>query len=327
MKIAFFDTKDYDKIWFEKMAPIYGYDLVFYETRCTEDTAILASGCDAVCVFVNCELTKRTVDKLYEMGIKAILLRCAGYDNVDIEACKGKIPVLRVPSYSPTAVAEYAAALFLTLNRKIHKAYTRTREFNFKISGLMGITLRGKTAGVVGTGKIGKIMVEILKGFGMEILAYDLYPDPSLDVEYTTLDDLLRRSDVVTLHCPLTNDSKYIINKNSISKMKDGVILVNTSRGALVDTAALIDALRENKFRGVALDVYEEEDKYFFEDRSSDIITDDELIKLMAFPNVLVTSHQAFFTEESLEAIAKTTCENLKAVEEGLPLENEVVSK
>ncbi len=186
MKIAFFDTKDYDRIWFEKLAPEYGYEFVFYDTRCTEDTAILASGCDAVCAFVNCDLKKRQLISLYEMGIKAILLRCAGYDNVDLDACKGRIPVLRVPSYSPTAVAEYAAALFLTLNRKIHKAYTRTREFNFKISGLMGVTLRGKTAGVIGTGKIGKIMIEILKGFGMEYLAYDLYPDTSLDVEYTT---------------------------------------------------------------------------------------------------------------------------------------------
>lgn len=327
MKIAFFDTKDYDRIWFEKLAPEYGYEISFFDTRCTEDTAILANGCDAVCVFVNCVLNKKTVDKLYDMGIKAILLRCAGYDNVDLEACKDRIPVLRVPSYSPTAVAEYAAALFLALNRKIHKAYTRTREFNFKISGLMGVTLRGKTAGVVGTGKIGKIMIEILKGFGMNILAYDLYPDTSLDVEYTTIDDLLKRSDVITLHCPLTDDSRYIINKNSISKMKDGVILVNTSRGALVDTAALIDGLRANKFRGVALDVYEEEDEYFFEDRSSDIINDDELIKLMSFPNVLITSHQAFFTEESLEAIALVTCENLKCVEEGKELENEVTAK
>ncbi len=327
MKIAFFDTKDYDKIWFEKLAPEYGYEFVFYDTRCTADTAILANGCDAVCVFVNCELNKNTIDKLCDMGIKDILLRCAGYDNVDIDACKGRLPILRVPSYSPTAVAEYAAALFLTLNRKIHKAYTRTREFNFKISGLMGVTLRGKTAGVVGTGKIGKVMIEILKGFGMNILAYDLYPDTTLDIEYTNIDDLFKRSDVITLHCPLTDDSRYIINKNSISKMKDGVILVNTSRGALVDTAALIDGLRANKFRGVALDVYEEEDEYFFEDRSSDIINDDELIKLMAFPNVLITSHQAFFTDESLEAIANVTCENFKNVIEGKELENEVTSK
>ena len=325
MRIAFFDTKDYDRQWFEKMTPKYGYEFSFFETRCTENTVILANGHDAVCVFVNDELNKNVIDKLYEMGIKAILLRCAGYDNVDLEACSGRIPVLRVPSYSPTAVAEYAAALFLTLNRKIHKAYTRTREFNFKISGLMGVTLRGKTAGVVGTGKIGKIMIEILKGFGMEILAYDLYPDTSLDVEYTTIDDLFKRSDVITFHCPLTDDSRYIVNKNSISKMKDGVILVNTSRGALVDTSALIDGLKKNKFRGVALDVYEEEEDYFFEDRSGDIINDDELVKLMSFPNVLITSHQAFFTEESLDAIAEVTCENLKSLVEGKELVNEVV--
>jgi len=327
MKIAFFDTKDYDKVWFEKLAPQYGYEITYYETRFNEDTVVLANGFDAICIFVNDSINKKTADKLYEMGVKTILLRCAGYDNVDLKACKDKLTILTVPSYSPTAVAEYAAAMLLTLNRKVHKAYTRTREHNFKISGLMGVTLRGKIAGVIGTGKIGKIMVEILKGFGMHVLAYDLFPDPNLDVEYTTIDDLLKRSDVVSLHCPLTDDSRYIINKNSISKMKDGVILVNTSRGALVDAVALIDGLKNNKFRGVALDVYEEEREYFFEDRSSDIITDDLLIRLMSFPNVIVSSHQAFFTEESMEAIATVTCENLKAFIEGKALDNEVSAK
>ncbi|MCI8342345.1 MAG: 2-hydroxyacid dehydrogenase [Firmicutes bacterium] len=324
MKIAFYDTKDYDRIWFEPMAKEMGYDIVFYESRFLADTAILANGCDAACLFVNDVIDEKAINMLYDMGVKVILLRCAGYDNIDLKACEGKITVLRVPSYSPTAVAEYAAALLLTLNRKIHKAYTRTREFNFKISGLMGITLRGKTAGVIGTGKIGRIMVEILKGFGMNVLAYDLYPDTSLDVQYVALDELLKNSDVISLHCPLSPDTQYIINKNSISKMKDNVILVNTSRGALVDTQALIDGLRANKFMGVALDVYEEEDEYFFEDRSNDIIKDDELIKLMAYPNVLITSHQAFFTQESLESIANVSLNNLKAFEEGAPLENEV---
>ncbi len=324
MKIAFYDTKDYDKLWFEPLAKEYGYDVVFYESRFVSDTAILANGCDAACLFVNDVIDEKSINMLYDMGVKVILLRCAGYDNIDLKACEGKITVLRVPSYSPTAVAEYAAAMMLTLNRKIHKAYTRTREFNFKISGLMGITLRGKVAGVIGTGKIGKVMIEILKGFGMQILAFDPYPDTSLDVEYVALDELLKRSDVITLHCPLSPDTRYIINKNSISKMKDGVILVNTSRGGLVDTQALIDGLRAGKFMGVALDVYEEEDEYFFEDRSNDIIQDNELIKLMAYPNVLITSHQAFFTSEALEAIARTTLENLKAFEEGRPLENEV---
>ena len=322
MKIAFYDTKDYDRIWFEPLAKEFGYEIVFYESRFIADTAILANGCDAVCLFVNDVIDETAINMLYDMGV--ILLRCAGYDNIDLKACEGKITVMRVPSYSPTAVAEYAAALLLTLNRKTHKAYTRTREFNFKISGLMGITLRGKTAGVIGTGKIGRIMIEILKGFGMNVLAYDPFPDTSLDVEYVALDDLLKSSDVISLHCPLSSDTQYIINKNSISKMKKNVILINTSRGGLVDTQALNDGLRENKFLGVALDVYEEEDEYFFEDRSNDIIKDDELIKLMAYPNVLITSHQAFFTDESLEAIASVSLNNLKAYEEGAPLENEL---
>jgi Lactate dehydrogenase and related dehydrogenases len=324
MKIAFYDTKEYDKVWFEKLAVEYGYEIIFYESRFVADTAILANGCDAVCLFVNDVIEEKSINMLCDMGVKTILLRCAGYDNIDLKACEGKITVMRVPSYSPTAVAEYAIALFLTLNRKIHKAYTRTREFNFKISGLTGITLRGKTAGVIGTGKIGKIMIEILSGFGMNVLAYDPYPDTSLNVEYVTIDELLKNSDMITLHCPLSPDTRYIINKNSISKMKDGVFLVNTSRGGLVDTQALNDGLRSNKFMGVALDVYEEEDEYFFEDRSNDIIKDDELIKLMAYPNVIITSHQAFFTHESLEAIARVSLDNLKAFVDGAPLENEV---
>ena len=208
MKIAFYDTKDYDRIWFEPLAKEFGYEIVFYESRFIADTAILANGCDAVCLFVNDVIDETAINMLYDMGVKVILLRCAGYDNIDLKACEGKITVMRVPSYSPTAVAEYAAALLLTLNRKTHKAYTRTREFNFKISGLMGITLRGKTAGVIGTGKIGRIMIEILKGFGMNVLAYDPFPDTSLDVEYVALDDLLKSSDVISLHCPLSSDTQ-----------------------------------------------------------------------------------------------------------------------
>jgi D-lactate dehydrogenase len=325
MKIAFYDTKDYDRIYFEKLAPQYGFELKFFETRFIPGTETLATGCDAVCLFVNDIINRETIEKLADIGIKVILMRCAGYDNIDLKACKDfGISVFRVPSYSPTAVAEYAAALLLTLNRKIHKAYVRTKEFNFKISGLMGITLRGKTIGIIGTGKIGKVMIEIVKGLGMNILAYDLFPDPNLDVNYVSLDELLKKSDVISLHVPLSPDSKYIINKNSISKMKDGVILINTSRGALIDTEALIAGLKANKFRGVALDVYEEEDEYFFEDRSLDIIKDEDLIKLVTYPNVIVTSHQAFFTEESLQAIAETTCENLKCFEEGGTCENEI---
>jgi len=324
MKIAFYDTKEYDKLWFEKLSKDYNCEILFFENKFVAETAILASGCDAVCLFVNDIIDEKAINVLYDLGIKTILLRCAGYDNVDLKAVKDKITVLRVPSYSPEAVAEYAMALLLTLNRKTHKAYTRTREFNFKISGLMGVTLKGKTAGVIGTGKIGRIMIEILKGFGMNILAYDPFPDTSLDINYVGFDELVKKSDVISLHCPLNADTKYIINKNTISKMKDGVILINTSRGGLVDTQALNTGLQEKKFRGVALDVYEEEEDYFFEDRSDDIITDTELIKLMSYPNVLITSHQAFFTEESLEAIARTSFENLKAAMEGAPLENEI---
>lgn len=324
MKIAFYDTKPYDKTWFEEVAKNYDYDVNFFESRLRLDTVILSKGYDAVCGFVNDDINKEVIDALYDLGIRVLLLRCAGYDNIDLKAAYGKICVLRVPSYSPTAVAEFAATLMLSVNRKVHKAYARTREFNFSLNGLMGVTLRGKTAGVVGTGKIGKLMIEILKGFGMKVIAFDVYPDTTSDIDYVTLDELMREADVISLHCPLTPETKYIINKNSISRMKDGVILVNTSRGALVDTAALIDGLKENKFTGVGLDVYEEEDAYFFEDKSNEIIESDELIKLLTYPNVIMTSHQAFFTHEAMKAIAETTLENLKAFEEGEELVNEV---
>ena len=233
--------------------------------------------------------------------------------------------MLRVPSYSPEAVAEYAMGLLLTVNRQIHRAYVRTRDFNYNINGLMGIDLVGKTAGVIGTGKIGQMMIDILKGFKMRILAYDPYPAKDLDVEYVDLDRLFRESDVISLHCPLTKDTKHIINKHSIAKMKDGVILVNTSRGGLINTADLIDGLMKRKFTGVGLDVYEEEDAYFFEDKSNDIITDEDLIRLTSFRNVVLTSHQAFFTKDAMEAIARITMENAKAVEEGTELKNQVL--
>ena len=325
MKIAFYDTKPYDKQWFEPLAKEYGYGIEFFEGKLKEQTAVLAKGCDGVCIFVNDVLNKEVADILCENGVKVILLRCAGYDNVDLKGLDGRIPVLRVPGYSPAAVAEHSAGLLLAANRKLHRAYSRTREFNFSIHGLMGFNLRGKTAGVIGTGKIGKYMIEILKGFGMEVLAYDPYPDTQADISYVPLEKIFQVSDVITLHCPLTKDTRYMINKNSISRMKDGVILINTSRGALVDTEALIDGLKSKKFAGVGLDVYEEEDEYFFEDRSNEIINDDTLIKLVAYPNVIVTSHLAFFTTEAMEAIATTTLENLKAFEEGKKLDNQVI--
>jgi len=327
LKIAFYDTKDYDRVWFEKLLPEYGYEVLFLESRLNEKTAVLAKGCEAVCLFVNDELNKETVDSLFSIGVKVVLMRCAGYDKVDLKACKDKLTVYRVPSYSPTAVAEYTLAMALSVNRKMHRAYARTRDFNFKINGLMGTTLKGRTVGIVGTGKIGKEAARVFSGIGMKVIGYDMYPDEKSGIEYVGLNELFEKSDVISLHCPLTDESKYMINKDTIKKMKDDAILVNTSRGGLIDTTALIDALEKHKFRGVALDVYEEEEDYFFEDKSDEIIKSDELVKLLSFPNVLVTGHQAFFTEESLQAIAEITLNNLKAYENGDKAYNAVVYK
>lgn len=324
MRIAFYDTKPYDKIWFKPMSEKMGFTIKFHEVKLSEDTVMLAKNCDAVCIFVNDDASKNVITQLYELGVKTILLRCAGYNNVDFKEAYGKIHVLRVPSYSPEAVAEYTMALILTINRQIHRAYARTRDFNFNINGLMGVDLHDKTVGVIGTGKIGQMTIDILKGFKMNILAYDLYPNPNLDVKYVNLDQLLMESDVITLHCPLTKETKHIINKESISKMKDNVILVNTSRGALIKTSDLIDGLNNHKFLGVGLDVYEEEDDYFFEDKSNEIIADDDLVRLSTYPNVIITSHQAFFTREAMEAIATVTLNNAKVVENNEHYENEI---
>lgn len=324
MKIAFYNTKPYEKKWFDQLAEKYGYEINFFDSRLKKDTAILAKGYDAVCAFANDIVDEEVINLLYDEGIRVMAMRCAGYDNVDMKAAYGKIVILRVPDYSPTAIAEHAAALMLSVNRNIHKAYTRTREFNFNINGFMGINLRGRTAGVIGTGKIGKVMVEILKGFGMKIKAYDVYPDKNLDVNYVSLDEIIRTSDVITLHCPLTSETRHMINRDTIAKMKDGVILVNTSRGALIDTHALIEGLKNKKFMGVGLDVYEEEEEYFFQDKSNDIIKDDDLIKLVSFPNVLLTSHQAYFTSEAMKAIVEVTLDNLKAYENHAELKNEL---
>lgn len=326
MKIMFYDTKPYDKIWFQPLGEEMGYKIKFQEVKLNEDTAILAKNYDAVCIFVNDDAGKETIKALKELGVGTILLRCAGFNNVDLKAAKeADIKVLRVPSYSPEAVAEYAMGLLLTVNRNIHRAYVRTRDFNYNINGLMGIDLVGKTAGVIGTGKIGQMMIDILKGFKMHILAYDPYPVKGLDAEYVDLDRLFRESDVISLHCPLTQDTRHIINKKNIEKMKNGVLLVNTSRGGLINTGDLIEALMTRKFAGVGLDVYEEEDEYFFEDKSNDIITDEDLIRLTSFRNVILTSHQAFFTRDAMEAIAKVTMENARAVEEGAELKNQVI--
>ena len=326
MKIMFYDSKPYDKIWFQPMGENMGFKLKFQEVKLNEDTAILARNYDAVCIFVNDDANQAAIQVLKEVGVRTILLRCSGFNNVDLKAAQNAgIQVLRVPSYSPEAVAEYAMGLLLAVNRQIHRAYVRTRDFNYNINGLMGIDLVGKTAGVIGTGKIGQMMIDILKGFKMRILAYDPYPVDGLGVEYVDLDRLFEQSDVISLHCPLTKDSRHIINKKSISKMKDGVILVNTSRGALIHTPDLIDALMERKFTGVGLDVYEEEDEYFFEDKSNEIIQDEDLIRLTSFRNVVLTSHQAFFTKDAMEAIARVTLENAKEVEEGRELTNLVL--
>lgn len=322
MRIAFFSTKPYDKIWFEPMGKDYGYEIHFIELPFNEDTVFLAKDHDAVCIFVNDHVNAAMIDQLCGMGVKALLLRSAGFNHVDIRAAKGRLPVLRVPSYSPEAVAEYAMAMILTVTRYTHKAYNRTRDFNMNINGFMGTDLNHKVAGVVGTGKIGQAMIRICKGFDMQVLAYDPYPNPDLNVQYVSFEELTEKADFISLHCPLTESTKHMINRESIARMKDGVCLVNTSRGGLVDTEALIEALKDGKFAGVGLDVYEEEEGLFFEDRSADIMQDDDLARLTTFPNVLITSHMGFFTVEAMQAIAAETLENAYALEHGLALKN-----
>ncbi|MDD6491657.1 MAG: 2-hydroxyacid dehydrogenase [Firmicutes bacterium] len=324
MKIAFYGTKPYDKIWFEPMGKEYGFDIHFIEAACNRETIFMAKGYDAICIFVNDYVDAWMINELYEMNVKAILLRSAGFNNVDVKAAEDKIVVLRVPSYSPEAVAEFSMALLLTVNRMTHRAYNRTREFNMSLNGLMGMDLYERTAGVIGTGKIGQAMIRILNGFQMHVLCYDPYPVEGLEAEYVSLEELFKNSDVISLHCPLTSETRHLINSDAITAMKQGVYLINTSRGSLIDTEALIAGMLEGKFGGVGLDVYEEEEGVFYEDRSNDIITDDNLARLMTFPNVVVTSHMGFFTREAMQAIALTTLENAYALENGLPLVNRV---
>ena len=310
MKVAFFDTKPYDRPGFDHYAAGTGLEIKYFETHLNEDTVSLAAGFDAVCVFVNDIVNANVVEKLHALGVKAIALRCAGFNNVDTRACFGKIHVFRVPAYSPYAVAEHAMALLQTLNRSIHKAYNRTREFNFSLHGLTGFDLHGKTVGIIGTGKIGRIFADICKGFGMHILAYDKFPGDN-GLTYVELDELFRKSDIISLHCPLTEDTHHIINDDSVEMMKPGVIIVNTSRGGLVDTESLINGIKVGIIGGACLDVYEEEGDLFYEDFSGHVIQDDKLVRLIAMPNVIVTSHQAFLTKEALENIAATTVDNL----------------
>ena len=324
MKVAFFDTKSYDVPGFDHYAADSGLEIKYFETRLNEDTASLAAGYDAVCVFVNDTVSAPVVDKLCQLGVKVLALRCAGFNNVDIRAASGKLPVYRVPAYSPYAVAEHAMALLLTINRRTHKAYIRTRDFNFSLQGLAGFDLYGKTVGVIGTGKIGRVFADICKGFGMNILAYDKFPAADSGLNYVELPELFAKSDIISLHCPLTDETRHIINADSIAQMKKGVTIINTSRGALVNTEDLITGIKDRKVGAACLDVYEEEAGYFFEDRSSRIIRDDVLARLLTFPNVLLTSHQAFLTHEALENIARTTLENLQEFREGKPLSNSI---
>ena len=328
MRIAFFSTHRFDRQFFDAANRVTHHDIDYLEPRLVSATASLAAGAPAVCAFVNDTLDEATLRHLASGGTKMIALRSAGFNNVDLAAARTLgLTVARVPAYSPHSVAEHAVALILTLNRKIHRAYIRVRDGNFSLEGLLGFDLHTRTAGVVGTGKIGAIVAKILSGFGCRILAYDIAQNPecvALGARYVTLDELWAQSDIVTLHAPLTSKTRYMIDAATIAKMKPGVMIVNTSRGALVDTFALIEGLKSGKVGYVGLDVYEEEEQLFFQDLSSHVITDDVFARLLTFPNVLVTAHQAFFTSEALAVISETTLRNVTAFERGERIGNEV---
>jgi len=323
-KIAFFGAKPYDIASFDKVNEKYNYDIRYYRGHLNPNNVVLTQDTDAVCIFVNDTADAAVIDAMVDNGVKLLALRCAGFNNVE-----GKLPVVRVPAYSPYAVAEYSLALMLSLNRKIHRAYWRTRDGNFSLNGLMGFDMHGKTTGIIGTGKIARILIRLLKGFGMRILAYDLYPDMKFageeGISYVSLDELYRESDIISLHCPLTDQTKYMIDKDSIDKMKEGVMIINTGRGQLINTNDLIEGLKEKKIAAAGLDVYEEEGEYFYEDKSDKIIDDDVLARLLSFNNVIVTSHQAFFTKEALHNIAETTLQNIEDFRCHRPLVNEVI--
>ncbi|MBO5312619.1 MAG: 2-hydroxyacid dehydrogenase [Clostridia bacterium] len=331
MKIAFFDTKSYDKSSFDPLATQNGIEIKYFETKLSEDTVDLCAGYDGVCVFVNDTITSTVIDRLCQLGVKVIALRCAGFNNVDIKHAQGKIPVVRVPAYSPYAVAEHAMALLLTSIRRTHKSYIRTRDFNFSLSGLTGFDLYGKTVGVVGTGKIGRVFINICRGFGMRVLAYDKFPSHEIEdgewVKYVELSTLFENSDIISLHCPLTEETYHMIDEGALDRCKKGVVLVNTSRGALVDAEALLAGIKSRKVGAACLDVYEEESEFFFEDYSGHILEDDTLARLISMPNVIVSSHQAFLTEEALSNIAETTVSNILEILNGIPCKNEIISK
>ncbi len=319
MKLAFFDAKQYDKPSFDQYAAQAAIWVKYFETKLNEDTVDLAHGYDAVCVFVNDTVNAAVIDRLCELGVKTVALRCAGFNNVDMKYACGKLHIVHVPAYSPYAVAEHAMALLLTSIRRIHKAYIRSRDFNFSLTGLTGFDLHGKTVGVIGTGRIGRVFIDICRGFGMKVLAYDKYPFAGLDngdtVRYVSLDELFAASDIISLHCPLTDDTYHIIDEAALAACKRGVVLINTSRGALVDAEALLAGIKSRQVGAACLDVYEEESDLFFEDNSGHILEDDTLARLISMPNVIVSSHQAFLTAEALENIAETTVSNLVSLE------------
>lgn len=327
-RIAFFSAKPYDAASFDRANRDFGFDIRYLETPLNAESAVLARGAPAVCAFVNDSVGADVLGRLAESGVGLVALRSAGFNNVDLGAADGLVKIARVPAYSPHAVAEHTLALMLTLNRKTHKAYSRTRDGNFALHGLMGFDMNGKTAGIIGTGKIAKILAATLRAMGMEILAYDIFPDKKFaerhGVKYVALDELYAKSDIISLHCPLTKDTLHMIDAAAISKMKDGVMIINTSRGKLIDTRALIGGLKGKKIGSAGLDVYEEEGAYFYEDLSDRVMDDDTLARLLSFSNVVVTSHQAFFTREALDNIAQTTLQNVRDFLDKKPLANEV---
>jgi len=328
MKIAFFSTKSYDKEYFDSSNKEFQHSISYFEPSLNNETTTLAIGNDAVCVFVNDKLDANVIEKLKEIGVKLIALRCAGFNNVDLEAAnRVGIKVVRVPAYSPHAVAEHAMALILTLNRKTHKAYNRVRDGNFSLENLTGFELNGKTVGVIGTGKIGATFAGIMQGFGCQVVAYDPFPNIELEskgVKFVKLEELFTKSDIISLHCPLTPETKHIVNEIALAKMKPTAMIVNTGRGALIDTKAIIQALKKKQIGYLALDVYEYEDKLFFKDLSETMIEDELIIRLLTFPNVLITAHQAFLTDNALNQIAETTLENISTFGRGGKLDNEL---
>jgi D-lactate dehydrogenase len=328
MKVAVFSTKPYDQEYFEQYVNKKELQFTYYDSPLNRDTANLASGFEAICVFVNDQVDRDTIEQLAGHGVRLIALRCAGYNNVDLDAVREKeIKLVRVPAYSPEAVAEHALALILTLNRKTHKAYNRVREGNFSLNKLLGFNLHGKTVGVIGTGKIGATFCHIMKGMGCRVLAFDINPSEALKkqgITYTSLEKIFEESDIISLHCPLIPDTKHMINKDSLSRMKQGIMIINTSRGALIDTPDILDGLASKKVGFLGIDVYEQEENLFFKDLSEMIIEDEMILRLISYPNVLITSHQAYFTREAMEEITHTTIENIMEFFEGRVLTNEV---